>query len=403
MSIESTVYRLLVDRQEYSPVDLLKAEGQLSDELYRAWRTGEIPSLDEAFEDVQRIRALLQSASSFVEALGLVAERVTYHGLDDYSENPLIASMDPHLNEALGYRHRPADSHQPDLFLDGGKTASINALCNALLARDANQAGDALQRASDLIPDYKYRGHAEKLISALATPAPEGPVHGFEVLERMERDWLPAAGEFLGGARGHIVLAPLWLDIGLALEPAGFDPEYPNRHASYAFEQARAWQRLKQAVLAVPAFRTHPVLLARLAGAESRLANRTEALEYWFAMCLLAPDEFSKLVESSKFEEPGVARGWQLAITEIDVDEELSAEWFPAWMLVHEPGLARALSDMAGESPPERAFNLVRALLLMPHEENVKVDPRSILLRRELQELHPGLLRSYLDRVTDSS
>ena len=39
MSIESTVYRLLVDRQEYSPVDLLKAEGQLSDELYRAWRT----------------------------------------------------------------------------------------------------------------------------------------------------------------------------------------------------------------------------------------------------------------------------------------------------------------------------------------------------------------------------
>ena len=329
MSIESTVYRLLVDRQEYSPVDLLKAEGQLSDELYRAWRTGEIPSLDEAFEDVQRVRALLQSASSFVEALGLVAERVTYHGLDDYSENPLIASMDPHLNEALGYRHRPADSHQPDLFLDGGKTASINALCNALLARDANQAGDALQRASDLIPDYKYRGHAEKLISALATPAPEGSVHGFEVLERMERDWLPAAGEFLGGARGHIVLAPLWLDIGRALEPAEFDPEYPNRHASYAFEQASAWLCLNQAVLAVPAFRTKPVLLARLAGAESRLANRTDALEYWFAMCLLAPDEFSKLVESSKFEEPGVARGWQLAITEIDVDEELSAAWFP--------------------------------------------------------------------------
>ena len=76
---------------------------------------------------------------------------------------------------------------------------------------------------------------------------------------------------------------------------------------------------------------------------------------------------------------------------------------FLAWMLVHEPGLARALSDMAGAGSPERTINLARALLLMPHEENVKVDPRSILLRRELQELHPGLLRSYGDRVTDSS
>ena len=403
MSVESTVYGLLVDRQEYLSVDLLKAESQLSEESYRAWRTGEIPSLDEAFGDARRVKALLQSASTFVEALGLVAERVTHHGLDDLSEHALIASMDPHLDELLGCRYRLADRHQPNLFLDSGETASINALVDALLARDANQARYALRRVSDLIPDYRYIDHAEKLISALETASPESPVHGFEVLECMERHWLPAAREFLGDPRGHIVLAPLWLDIGHALGPAEFDPEHPNRHASHAFEQARDWQRLKQSVLAAPDFRTQPVLLARLAGAESRLANRAKALEYWFAMCLLAPDEFNKLVASSEFEEPSVSRAWQLAMTEADVDEELSAEWFPAWMLIHEPGLARALSDMAGESLPARAFNLVRALRLRPKTEHGQVDPESISLRGELQQIRPDLLRCYLARVAQRS
>ena len=402
MSIENTVYSLLVDRQEYSPVDLLKAEGQLSEELYRAWRRGRLPSLDEAFEDAGRIKALLRSASSFAEALGLVSERVAHHGLDDYSEHQLTASMDPLLNEMLGHRYRPADSDQPDLFLDGGKTAGVNALLSALVARDASLARDELRRVSALIPDYKYLTHAETLISALEAPPPGSLVQGFESLERMERDWLPAAREFLAGTRGSDFLAPLWLDIGHALEPAGFNPEYPDRHASFAFEQARDWQRLKQSVLAVPGFRMQPVLLARLARAESRLADRTQALKYWFAMCLLAPDEFGKLVESSKFEESGVARAWQLAMTEGDGDEELSAEWFPAWMLVHEPGLARALCGMAGHSQPEMAFNLVRSLRLMPREKHGQVDERSVLLRRELQQIHPGLLRSYLARRTRS-
>ena len=403
MSLESTVFRLLAARQEYSPIDLLKAEGQLSDDVYRAWRTGGIPSLDESFEDAGRTKALLRSASAFVQALGLASEQVTYYGLDDSSEHALIASADPVLNELLGYRYRPADSDQPDLFLDGGKTASVNAVLNALSARDANLARDELSRLSVLIPDYRYLTHAEKLISALEQPRPKRPSHGFESLERMERDWLPAAREFLAGTRGSSFLAPLWLDIGHALEPAGFNPEYPDRHASFAFQQARDWQRLKQSALAVPGFRMQPVLLARLAGAESRLANRTQALEYWFAMCLLAPDEFSKLVESSEFEDSSVARAWQLAMKAGDSDEELSAEWFPAWMLIHEPGLARALSDMAGDSLPERAFNLVRSLRLMPHEKHGQVDERSVLLRRELQQIHPGLLRSYLARRARSS
>lgn len=399
MSVESTVYDLLVSRQEYSPVDLLMAEGLLSETLHRAWRIGDIPNLDEAFEDAGGIRALLGAASSFAKAFGLVSERVAYHGLEDHSEHRLTASFDPLLNDLLECRfrpeRRPENSHQGDLFLDGGKVESTNALVHALLARDSDLARDALERVADLIPDYKYLAHAEKLIAALERSPPKSPVDGFESLERMQRDWYPAAREYLGNPRAHIVLAPLWLDIGRALGPSRFDPDHPDRHASYAFEQARDWQRLRESVLAVPDFRMRPVLLARLARAESRLANRTAALERWLAMCLLSPDDFCMLVESSNFEDPGIARAWQLAVSEDDVDEELTAEWFPAWMLIHEPGLARALPDMAGGSAPETAFNVARALLLMREEKLGQADPRSIPLRSELNRIRPSLLRSY--------
>ena len=115
-------------------------------------------------------------------------------------------------------------------------------------------------------------------------------------------------------------------------------------------------------------------------------------------MCLLAPAEFAGLVESSRFEDPTVARAWQQAIAEGDVHEELSAEWFPAWMLVHERGLARAFPDMDGESGPERAFNLVRALRLIQCGTPGTADRESVTIRGELKQIRPGLLRSYLAR-----
>ncbi|MDE0062534.1 MAG: hypothetical protein OXP09_05825 [Gammaproteobacteria bacterium] len=395
-SIETTVHKLLEIHREYSPVELLRAQKQLSEERHRAWLSGEISSLDEAVDDVRLARELLESALSFARGLELVPNRVAYHGVGNIAGRELVASTDPLLNELLVHCHRPSESVQGDLFLDGGKTASINALRDALIARDAGRARKDLQRTSALIPGYRHISNCEKLIAALEAPLPETAAHAFEALERMQHVWRPAAREYLGPGQAAKWLEPLWRDVGHALESAPFDPEHPERHASYAFEQARAWRCLQQSVLVAPEFRAQPVLLQRLATAEFKLRDRTRALEYWFALCLLDPEEFSNRVESSQFEDPGVARAWQIAVAEGDADEELTAEWFPAWMLIHEPGLARALVEMDGKSPPARAFNLLRALQRMPPEEQARASGKSISLRRELQQIHAGLQRSYL-------
>lgn len=395
-SIESTVDQLLQAHREYSPIELLKAESQLSEERFRAWRNGEIPGLDEAVDDARLARDILESARSFALGLGLVPERVAYHGLGDRAGRELVASTDPLLNELLVYRYRTPESRQGDLFLDGGKTAIVNALRNALIARDAGRSRQELRRTATRIPGYRHLRHCEALIAALQAPQPETAAQGVVSLERMQWEWRPAAREFLGRDQGARWLEPLWHEIGQALQPAQFDPEYPDRHASHAFEQARQWPHLKRSVLAAPGFRTQPALLRRLATAEFRLGDRTRALECWFALCLLAPDDFADRVESTDFEDAGIARAWQTAMAEGGDGEELTAEWFPAWMLIHEPGLARALSDRDEQSPPAAAYNLVRALQRLPPNETDRTGSEVISLRSKLQQVHAGLLRSYL-------
>ena len=403
MSVESTVYRLLVERREYSPIDLLKAEGRLTEALYRAWRTGGIASLDAAFDDPAGTKALLRSAASFAEALGLLAQPVDHRDPDGPADRPLTTSADPTLKGLLDHRYRRPDDAQPDLFLDSATTTSVNTLLDALAQGDAKPARDALAEVRTAAPEYPYLVQAETLIRALERPAPQSEADALKVLRRLEHTWAPAALQCLGAPRDHVLLAPLWQNIGHALNPGRFDPQRPDRHASHAFEQARDPGLVRQSVLAVPDHRQQPVLLARLATAESRLGNRTEALQSWFAMCLLSPDGFAGHVESSSFEDPGVAFAWQSSVLEQDGEEEWSAEWFPAWMLVHEPGLARALSDMPGGSGPERAFNLVRRLLHRSPDTHGTVDMRSIALRAELQAIHPGLLRSYLRKRADTA
>ena len=123
---------------------------------------------------------------------------------------------------------------------------------------------------------------------------------GAEQIERMEREWVPAASALLG-ARRHDFLAPLWRDIGQALEPAPFDPMNLDRHASRAYREGLDWERTRRSVLAAPGHEEVPLLLARLAEAHWRMRDRAAAIETWFALCRLAPEEFERLIETPDF------------------------------------------------------------------------------------------------------
>ena len=389
--VQAAVQQLVTEQGEYAPLELLLATNRLAYEDYRAWREGRLENLDAVLADGNReTRGWLEEAQAWADTLGLDAEPTVHHGWESNAGTVLAASADSALNALLNTRFRHNREHaQLDLFLDSGQTAAVNELLGALTARDAGAARRALDRLVRIDRDHGQRFHAARLISALEAPAPEGPRWGAEQLERMEREWVPAATALLG-ARRRDFLAPLWRGIGLALEPVPFSAGRPDHHASRAFREGLDWERVRRSVLAVPCYETEPVLLARLAEAHWRLRDRVRAIEAWFALCRLAPEAFASLIEEPDFPDWALRRAWRVAL-ESDLDPPITPEWFPALMLIEEPGLARVLAPRRTEDEHSRAFDAAIALLAHPEP-----DERGIELRRALQDIHTGLLERYL-------
>ena len=389
--VHAAVQQLVMEHGEYSPLELLLATNRLGYEGYRAWREGRLASLDSILVDgLRETRTWLEAARSWVETLGLDGERMLHHGWEENVGAVLTASADPQLDTLLCTRFRQIRGHdQLDLFIDSAQTAAVNALLDALASRDAGTADRALERLVAIDRDHGQRFHAVALIEALEADAPDGPEQGLERLRRMEREWAPAAEALLGNRRRDF-LAPLWRDIGRALEPVRFDPRHPDRHASRAWLEGLDWERLRRSVRAVPEWEREPVLLARLAEAEWRLRNRTKAVESWFALCRLAPEAFERSIEAPGFADWALRSAWREALDR-DLEPEMTPAWFPAWMLIEEPGLAAVLGPRRADDDPSRAFDVVMELLAHPG-----LDERGIELRRALRSIHPGLLERYL-------
>ena len=393
MDVNAAVRQLLLEHGAYSPVELLLAANQLPDEDYLAWRRGERVTLDEAWAaSADEIQALLEEAEACAQALGLIADPMVHLGCEENAGTELVASRNPSLNALLGNRYcRSREQEgQLDLFVDNDQTIAMNALRDALRTRDAGQAKQALEQLASLHPGYRDREQAAALIAALETPSPDGTEQGFAQLERLEREWLPAASNLLGAAGSRDFLDPLWRGIGEALMPAAFDPQRPKRHASWAYRQCLDWERLKRSVLAVPEYAAEPALLARLAEAEWQLHERPKAIAHWFALCWQAPNEFEALVEAPGFPDLPIKRAWH-SMREQDLKPELTPAWFPAWMLIEESGLARVIGIEGGETGPKRAFDILIALMAQADRNQPNIS-----LRGELQALHPELLARYL-------
>ena len=396
MRVRGLVYRLLLEHGAYDPLELLIGANRLAEEDRRAWRSGARARLDGAFDNVGEVRAMLEDADGFATALGLAAEVVTRHGEEERVGVPLTASDDGELDRMLCTLYRPVrERRQLDLFEDSARTVAVKDLCDALTARDVREARRQRQRIVDLDPNDRAAAHAAVLIAALEASAVHGVAQASDRLGRIEREWLPAASALLGRT-GRAFLIPLWREVADGFDDRNFDAAHPERHPSWAWRHCLDWEAVKRSVLAVPSCATQPVLLAALAEAEYRLHNRIAAVAHWFALCRLAPGEFADLVAAPDFPDRGMAQAWRQAVDADELDRDLTCEWFPAWMLVRERGLARVLPPQAPADDPARAFNLVRELQTSgdaPHG-------RIIELRAALQAVHPGLFRSYLATLT---
>jgi len=398
--IQAAVDRLLLDQGEYVPLELLLDLGRLSYARYEAWRHGqEAGYLEDALTaPPEHVLELLEAAATWAGRLGLLPVEEAYRGWGTQAGATLPLARSPAIERLLRtrYRRAPAPTPQLDLFLDGGSTAVLNDLVDALAARSAELAEQRLSVLLARYPDHRYRRAAEALCNALARlhdPRPWDPAGEITFLEtRLE----PLARELLG-RRAQDFLAAFWRRAAEALRGQPFDPARDHLHASWAFAQCHDWQAVIESLADAPEEGLPSLLVARRAEALRHLGRRSEAIALWCRVCWQAPEHAARLLDDPTFPDPKVQQAWHAWLDQ-DLDPDPSPDWFPGWLLLQEPGLAHALADdTAGDTPgPQRAFRILRQLLRL--EGGAAGEDPQLDLRRALQQTHPGLLQLYLRR-----
>ncbi len=356
--IHAAVERLIASQGEYRPLELLLALGRLSYTHYDAWRAGGMGWLEEGLVGLPgRNIQILRAAAEWAEMLGLTPREEAYcTGSGTVRELRLF--RDPAIDRlARTHYHRQNCAPQLDLFFDSGVTGALNDLCAALVARDEGEAERQLSLLSEADPGHRLLVAAETLVDALGHLG--RPVDDpAEELAATEGRLVSRAEELLG-SRARDYLAPFWGRLAAALPPERFDPAQERLHPSWIAAQYMDWAAVAAAVEAVPDYSRQPILLARLAEARLLSGDHAPGLAAACRLCWCAPDQAEAWIDHTV--DDTLANAWERFW---DLEADLSMAWFPAWLLIAEPGLGHHLPERLGEEhgDPGRAFAVVHRL-----------------------------------------
>ena len=381
--IHGVVDRLLLEQGEYSPLEMLLAEGRLGYGDYEAWRCGQIATLDEVLAgNLQCIRELLEQAEQYASMLGLCAQRRDFHSWG--SGGVRVLQLSAWLDKHCGVLYRRAgNERQLDLFMDNTANVLVSAIVAALSSRRATEASALLEQLLGTDSAHPRLAVLGTLCdAALWQELPVGD-YGAECAY-LESTLTPLAAAELGAASKDY-LSPLWQRLAKALQEQPFVAEQPLLHASYPLACARDWAGVKQHILAAPSWQDAPVLCGRLAEAAYHLGDHREALSLWCRMCWDFPTEALQIMAG--IPDQSLRSAWQ-RYRDLEVVPELDISYFPAWLLLERKDSALQAQPHA----PSLAYCALRQLLA----EGSALTEQSMALRLKLKQAHQGLFAIYL-------
>ena len=232
--LQLRVDQLLTETGEYSPLELLLAEGRLIYSDYEAWINGDIEYLEDVlFGDPEHIRNMLQLAQEYASKLPMLTAQPATVTTSSFSRN---AHIDNLFNKV--YR-RSTEQPQMDLFFDGGASNLVNGITQALSKNEFAEARRLLEQLYDMQPDNPKINDLETLVTFAEQPLGEIRDIAAE-LEYVQNQLNPLAqAQLAQHARGYLVTQ--WRRLSEALMEHAFDPAQPNLHTSFTSIHAMDW------------------------------------------------------------------------------------------------------------------------------------------------------------------
>jgi hypothetical protein len=405
-ALQKQVDDQLLEQGAFSVLELLLVSGRLAYSDYESWRRCEIEFLDSVLMgSPEKIRTQIEQAVSYARSIGLVEqpqEFTSWQTDAGMGNKPLRISDQPQSHRLMAGRFIPAQqAPQMDLFLDNPVSALTNGIVRALAAGNASDAQRQLDRLYSIAPNHSDLAGYDRLLATLhrlGQPIEDAQQELDFLLETM-----PTAKRLLG-AQWRELLTPLWRQLADALEGRTFSADQPQLHRTFALSQAQDWASVSACVLKESQWWQQPSLCLLLAHSGAFQHRRIEALTGWFNLCWHAPDEAATALHRTQQPDAGVGAAWQqfLAVEDelddADTDETaLTPCDFPAWMLLHEAGLARQLSvDLAQtQTPGEERYRCVHKWI---EARRTQRRDDELALRKALQASQPTLFR-YLKSV----
>jgi hypothetical protein len=130
-------------------------------------------------------------------------------------------------------------------------------------------------------------------------------------------------------------------------------------------------------------------LCLRLAQSSFYQRQRIEALIAWFHLCWRAPTQAADVLDNHRQPDNGVAALWR-RFADSEENLELATADFPAWLLLHEPGLALQLAEdlPTGNTPAEEHYRCVHRWI---QARRANRHGEEMALRKTLEASHPSL------------
>ncbi|RKT47389.1 hypothetical protein [Thiocapsa rosea] len=386
-ALRPLVDRLLLEQGRLDPLELLLAADLLAYEDYAAWRTGRRSELQGTLRAAPEVVAdFLEEAGAYARRQKLVAVALEHTAWGD-RERPLCIGPDAELTRACALSYAPPPERcQLDLFQDSTAVLLEEDVRTALVEHRIDRARDQVARLMHREPGHPRLGGFLRLIQALDDA--DASVHGGRVEERWHEleEIGPLAGQLLGH-RARDFLGTLWAGLAERLAGRSFGRGSGECHAAIAWTRAGRWERAREAIEAERDWRDQPALVLVHAEACWRVHDPFGARRDWLWLCRESPSAAERALRDPAFPDRRLADLWAV-FGDLDLDDDLVTEDFPAWLLLQDPGAFAAIPPTETSTDDrDTAYRLLHGLV---------TGEDTIDRRRALGEIHPDLLRQFL-------
>jgi hypothetical protein len=381
--IHHQVDLMLFEEGRFSVITWLLREGCLDYSDYQKWRNGETGYLEDHFKaTIQAIMTDLEIAQQYAKKLKLESFPLSYTSVD----NQRLYICRSAANELMfTTEYEPAqDRLQLDLFFDSAPACTENDLIRAIIDKREDDVFRLMSQLQALAPE-KQQKFARLL--ALQNELTVSRKSSERKIKLLQQTVTPLAFDVLGQF-AHDFLTPLWHMLSAEVADRYFDAELPEDHLSFTAFKGFQWQQVLASITQEAGWIKQPVLLFRYGEACFKLNKELEGLESWFRLFIAFPVVAETLVGNTCYRL--LLSDWRLFN---ELDPELEPSFFPAWIVLKKPALAKNAFTFNCESVANASLQLMCSLVGCKKND---VNETIIKLRGRLQQQNPLLFVHYM-------